>query len=96
MAMIGELTATPLDGKARASFEANYLVVDNAGMVFETKKGNFIALRDIHLTVAKGDLRGRDGNETQPLIDIDIPSLNLAEYHIFRIEWDASGSMRKM
>jgi nitrate/nitrite transport system ATP-binding protein len=55
MAMIGELTATPLAGSARASFEASYLVVDNAGMVFETRNGNFVALRDIHLTVAKGE-----------------------------------------
>lgn len=37
-------------------------------------------------------IRGRDGNETQPLIDIDIPSLDLTQYHVFRIEWDASGS----
>ncbi len=73
MAMIGELTATPLDGKARASFEANYLVVDNAGMVFETKKGNFIALRDIHLTVAKGEfvsLIGHSGCGKSTLLNL--------------------------
>ena len=73
MAMIGELTATPLDGKARASFEANYLVVDNAGMVFETKKGDFIALRDIHLTVAKGEfvsLIGHSGCGKSTLLNL--------------------------
>ncbi|HHW88054.1 MAG TPA: hypothetical protein GX400_17835 [Chloroflexi bacterium] len=37
-------------------------------------------------------LRGRDGNETQPLTDIDIPSLDLTQYHVFRIEWDAAGA----
>lgn len=37
-------------------------------------------------------IRGRDGNETQPLTDIDIPTLDLTQYHTFRIEWDAAGS----
>ncbi len=37
-------------------------------------------------------IRGRDGNETQPLTDIDIPSLDLTQYRTFRIEWDAAGS----
>jgi len=37
-------------------------------------------------------LRGRDGNETQPLIDIDIPTLDLTQYHVFRIEWDMTES----
>ena len=44
--------------------------------------------RDTNMTY----IRGRDGNETQPLIDIDIPSLDLTQYRIFRIEWDAAGS----
>ena len=33
-------------------------------------------------------VRGRDGDETAPLIDIDIPTLDLTQYHNFRIEWD--------
>ena len=37
-------------------------------------------------------IRGRDGNETQPLVDIDIPTLDLTQYHVFRIEWDAAGA----
>ena len=85
MPMIGELTATPLDGKARASFEANYLVVDNAGMVFETKKGNFIALRDIHLTVAKGEfvsLIGHSGCGKSTLLNLIAGLLNPTSGHL--------------
>jgi hypothetical protein len=37
-------------------------------------------------------IRGRDGNETQPLIDIDIPTIDLTQYHVFRIEWDMTES----
>ena len=54
MAMIGTLKAEP-QGEARAQFLAKYLVVDDAGMVFETKKGSFTALCNIDLTVAKGE-----------------------------------------
>ena len=85
MPMIGELTATPLDGKARASFEANYLVVDNAGMVFETKKGNFIALRDIHLTVAKGEfvsLIGHSGCGKSTLLNLIAGLLDPTSGHL--------------
>jgi outer membrane biosynthesis protein TonB len=32
-------------------------------------------------------IRGRDGDQTQPLIDIDIPTIDLLQYHTFRIEW---------
>ncbi|HRE27899.1 MAG TPA: glycoside hydrolase family 16 protein, partial [Anaerolineales bacterium] len=35
-------------------------------------------------------VRGRDGDGTQPLIDVDIPTLDLQQYHLFRIEWDAT------
>lgn len=44
--------------------------------------------RDINTTY----IRGRDGNETQPLIDIDIPTIDLTQYHVFRIEWDMTES----
>jgi hypothetical protein len=44
--------------------------------------------RDTNTTFA----RGRDGNEAQPLTDIELPVLDLAQYHIFRIEWDAAGT----
>ena len=33
----------------------NFIDVHGAEMVFSTKKGRFHALRDIHLTVAKGE-----------------------------------------
>ena len=72
MAMIGESTAEP-QGEARAQFVANYLVVDDAGMVFETKKGAFIALRDINLTVAKGEfvtLIGHSGCGKSTLLNL--------------------------
>ncbi len=85
MPMIGEMTATPLDGKARASFEANYLVVDNAGMVFETKKGDFIALRDIHLTVAKGEfvsLIGHSGCGKSTLLNLIAGLLDPTSGHL--------------
>jgi nitrate/nitrite transport system ATP-binding protein len=72
MAMIGESTAEP-QGEARAHFLANYLVVDDAGMVFETKKGAFIALRNINLTVAKGEfvtLIGHSGCGKSTLLNL--------------------------
>ena len=34
-------------------------------------------------------VRGRDGNTDLPL-DIDIPTMDLQQYHLFRIEWDAT------
>ena len=34
--------------------------------------------------------RGRDGDGNQPLIDVDLPTLDLTQYHLFRIEWDAT------
>ncbi len=35
-------------------------------------------------------VRGRDGDITSPLIDLDIPTIDLQQYHNFRIEWDSS------
>jgi nitrate/nitrite transport system ATP-binding protein len=72
MAMIGESTAEP-QGAARARFLAHYLVVDDAGMVFETKKGAFVALRNIDLTVAKGEfvtLIGHSGCGKSTLLNL--------------------------
>ncbi len=72
MAMIGESTAEP-QGDARAQFLANYLVVDDAGMVFETKKGAFVALRNIDLTVTKGEfvtLIGHSGCGKSTLLNL--------------------------
>jgi nitrate/nitrite transport system ATP-binding protein len=72
MVMIGESTAEP-QGDARVQFLANYLVVDDAGMVFETKKGPFVALRNIDLTVAKGEfvtLIGHSGCGKSTLLNL--------------------------
>jgi nitrate/nitrite transport system ATP-binding protein len=72
MAMIGESTAEP-QGAARVQFLAQYLVVDDVGMVFETKKGAFVALRNINLTVAKGEfvtLIGHSGCGKSTLLNL--------------------------
>ena len=72
MAMIGESTAEP-QGDARAEFLANYLVVEDAGMVFETKNGAFVALRNIDLKVAKGEfvtLIGHSGCGKSTLLNL--------------------------
>ncbi|NJN97861.1 MAG: glycoside hydrolase family 16 protein [Anaerolineales bacterium] len=37
-------------------------------------------------------IRGRDGDASAPLTDIDISIFDLTQYHNFRIEWDASES----
>jgi len=42
--------------------------------------------RDTNTTFA----RGRDGDGNQPLIDVDLPTLDLTQYHLFRLEWDAT------
>jgi hypothetical protein len=44
--------------------------------------------RDTNTTFA----RGRDGDASSPLIDIDVPTLDLMQYHNFRIEWDTANS----
>ena len=67
MSMIGQVRNEPKAGsvvngdvqpgnEASARFLENYLVVEDAGMVFETRKGAFVALQDIELTVAKGEV----------------------------------------
>jgi nitrate/nitrite transport system ATP-binding protein len=54
--MIGEIKLDPKSGQAKEAFDANYVVVNQVGMVFDTKKGAFVALRDINLTVHKGEV----------------------------------------
>ncbi len=34
-------------------------------------------------------VRGRDGDNSAPLYDVDIATQDLQQYHLFRIEWDA-------
>jgi nitrate/nitrite transport system ATP-binding protein len=51
----------------------NFIQVDNAAMVFNTKKGSFHALRDINLTVAKGEfvtLIGHSGCGKSTLLNL--------------------------
>ncbi len=52
---------------------ANFIEVQGAEMVFHTKKGRFHALRDIHLTVAKGEfitLIGHSGCGKSTLLNL--------------------------
>ena len=51
--MIGELKNEP-QGVAREAYDARYLVVENAVMTFETRKGTFVALQNINLDIPKG------------------------------------------
>ncbi|MCB0023685.1 MAG: PQQ-binding-like beta-propeller repeat protein [Caldilinea sp.] len=44
--------------------------------------------RDTNTTFA----RGRDGDETQPLTDVEIAPFDLTQFHLFRIEWAAEES----
>ena len=51
----------------------NFILVENAGMVFHTKKGQFHALRDIHLSVTKGEfvtLIGHSGCGKSTLLNL--------------------------
>ncbi len=53
--------------------EREYLKVENAGMVFDTRQGYFTALRDINLTVAKGEfvtLIGHSGCGKSTLLNL--------------------------
>ncbi len=53
--------------------EREYLKVENAGMVFDTRQGYFTALRDIDLTVAKGEfvtLIGHSGCGKSTLLNL--------------------------
>lgn len=72
MALIGEFKTEP-KGEARIVYERDYVSVMDAGMVFDTKKGQFIALRNINLTVAKGEfvtLIGHSGCGKSTLLNL--------------------------
>ncbi|MDZ7854981.1 ABC transporter ATP-binding protein [Sphaerotilus sp.] len=50
-----------------------FLRIENVGMTFPTKKGNFVALRDIHLDVARGEfitLIGHSGCGKSTLLNL--------------------------
>jgi nitrate/nitrite transport system ATP-binding protein len=72
MARIGEFKAEP-QGEARIVYERDYVSVMDAGMVFETKQGQFVALQNINLTVAKGEfvtLIGHSGCGKSTLLNL--------------------------
>ncbi len=51
----------------------NYVLVENVAMTFQTRKGSFAALRDINLTVGKGDfvtLIGHSGCGKSTLLNL--------------------------
>ena len=51
----------------------NYLLVENVAMSFQTRKGTFAALRDINLTVKKGEfvtLIGHSGCGKSTLLNL--------------------------
>ena len=56
-----------------AKMHGQYLEVDKAGMVFDTRQGSFIALQDISLTVGKGEfvtLIGHSGCGKSTLLNL--------------------------
>ena len=61
--------------RALPPLDPNSTVSDSALRLFVT--------RDTNTTFA----RGRDGDASTPLIDVDLPTMNLTNYHLFRIEW---------
>jgi nitrate/nitrite transport system ATP-binding protein len=70
--MIGALRTEP-GGVAREAFEARYLVIDGAGVTFDTKQGPFVAIRDVNLAVAKGEfvsLIGHSGCGKSTLLNL--------------------------
>ena len=53
--------------------DPRFLHIEDAGMVFPTRKGEFIALRDIHLTIARGEfvtLIGHSGCGKSTLLNL--------------------------
>ena len=57
-------------------------------------EGPYPADSALRLYVSRDDnttfARGRDGDGNQPLVDIDLPVIDLTQYHLFRIEWDTT------
>lgn len=70
--MIGELKSEPR-GLARVAYDARYLVIENAGMSFDTRSGQFVALQEVNLTVARGEfvtLIGHSGCGKSTLLNL--------------------------
>jgi nitrate/nitrite transport system ATP-binding protein len=63
-----------------------YLHVDSVGMTFETRKGTFVALRDINLTIDKGQfvsLIGHSGCGKSTLLNLAAGLLAPSTGHLF-------------
>jgi nitrate/nitrite transport system ATP-binding protein len=62
-----------LNAERNTQRDAHYLRIDNVGMTFATKRGPFVALRDIHLHVAEGEfvtLIGHSGCGKSTLLNL--------------------------
>lgn len=64
--------------RALPPLDANSITADSALRLFVTRDNNTTYTR------------GRDGDLSAPLIDVDIPNITLQNYHLFRIEWDTT------
>jgi nitrate/nitrite transport system ATP-binding protein len=70
--MVGQLTHEP-QGAAKIAQDAKFLVVDHVGMQFDTKRGPFVALSDINLTIVRGEfvsLIGHSGCGKSTLLNL--------------------------
>jgi nitrate/nitrite transport system ATP-binding protein len=64
---------TDVQSAAQTPAQPDFIKVESAEMVFETRKGRFHALRDIHLSVAKGEfvtLIGHSGCGKSTLLNL--------------------------
>jgi nitrate/nitrite transport system ATP-binding protein len=93
MTIIGEMKVEP-QGDARIVYERDYVVVMDAGMVFDTKQGHFIALRNIDLTVAKGEfvtLIGHSGCGKSTLLNLVAGLLNASSGNLLCANREITG-----
>ncbi|BBE49759.1 Bicarbonate transport ATP-binding protein CmpD [Ferriphaselus amnicola] len=71
-----------------------YVNVENAGMVFTTRQGEFIALRDIDLTIERGEfitLIGHSGCGKSTLLNLIAGLLLPSSGHLFCAEREIAG-----